>query len=158
MKILYIHIGTPKTATTSLQHFCKENADILEEKGYCYPIFVHKFKHVSILRNGFFLSYKEEEEKGKRNFFQEEKFFRQGMDFVLDNFNKFDNVILSDEAIWSVVFKRGKPYLWEKIWREADKYGYRVRVIVYLRRQDDLAESWWNQKIKNGKRIYSTCS
>lgn len=74
MKILYIHIGTPKTATTSLQHFCKENADILEEKGYCYPIFVHKFKHVSILRNGFFLSYKEEEEKGKRNFFRKRSF------------------------------------------------------------------------------------
>ena len=34
MKTLYVHIGTPKTATTSLQHFCDENEKILEEQGY----------------------------------------------------------------------------------------------------------------------------
>ncbi len=158
MKTLYIHIGTPKTATTSLQHFCEENESILEEKGYCYPIFPHKFKHVSITRNGFFISYKAYDEDGKRNYLEEEKFFRQGMDFVLDNFRKFDNVILSDEAMWSVVFKRGKSDLWEKIRKEADEHGYIVKVIVYLRRQDKLADSWWNQKVKNGKRIYATSS
>ena len=158
MKTLYIHIGTPKTATTSLQHFCEENENILEEKGYCYPIFPHKFKHISITRNGFFISYKARDESGNRNYLEEEKFFRQGMDFVLDYFSKFDNVILSDEAMWSVVFKRGKPDLWEKIRKEADEHGYTVKVIVYLRRQDSLADSWWNQKVKNGKRIYSTSS
>lgn len=87
---------------------------------------------------------------------EEETFFRQGMDFVLENFRKFDNVILSDEAIWSVVFRRGKPYLWQKIKQEAKQHGYIVKVIIYLRRQDTLADSWWNQKVKNGKRIYST--
>ena len=39
MKTLHVHIGTPKTATTAIQHFCKENAKILAEKGFCYPIF-----------------------------------------------------------------------------------------------------------------------
>lgn len=156
MKTLYIHIGMPKTATTSLQHFCEENEGILEEKSYCYPIFPHKFKHISITRNGFFISYKAYEENGDRNYLEEERFFRQGMDFVLDYFCRFDNVILSDEALWSVVFKRGKPDLWKKIKREADEHGYKVKVIIYLRRQDELANSWWKQKIKNGNRIYST--
>lgn len=156
MKTLYLHIGTPKTATTSLQHFCAENEKFLEEQGYCYPIFPHKFKHIGILRNGFFLSYKTSDECGNRKELEEETFFRQGMDFVLENFRKFDNVILSDEAIWSVVFRRGKPYLWQKIKQEAKQHGYIVKVIIYLRRQDTLADSWWNQKVKNGKRIYST--
>ena len=40
MKTLHVHIGTPKTATTAIQHFCKENAKILAEKGFCYPIFI----------------------------------------------------------------------------------------------------------------------
>lgn len=158
MKTLYIHIGTPKTGTTSLQHFCTENAKLFEEQGYCYPIFPHKFKYINIMRNGFFLSYKGYDEDKNRNQMEEAKFFRQGMDFVLDNFRKFDNVILSDEAIWNVVFKRGKPDLWERLKKEAEENDYVIKVIVYLRRQDSLATSWWNQKIKIGKRVYSKAS
>lgn len=155
MKTLYIHIGTPKTGTTSLQHFCTENAKLFEEQGYCYPIFPHKFKYINIMRNGFFLSYKGYDENKNRNQMEEAKFFRQGMDFILDNFQKFDNIILSDEAIWNVVFKRGKTDLWERLKKEADKHDYVIKVVVYLRRQDSLATSWWNQKIKIGKRVYS---
>lgn len=155
MKTLYIHIGTPKTGTTSLQHFCTENAKLFEEQGYCYPIFPHKFKYINIMRNGFFLSYKGYDENKNRNQMEEAKFFRQGMDFILDNFQKFDNIILSDEAIWNVVFKRGKTDLWERLKKEADEHDYVIKVVVYLRRQDSLATSWWNQKIKIGKRVYS---
>lgn len=39
MKVLHIHIGAPKTATTSIQFFCSENAAVLAKKGFCYPIF-----------------------------------------------------------------------------------------------------------------------
>lgn len=155
MKTLYIHIGTSKTGTTSLQHFCTENAKLFEEQGYCYPIFPHKFKYINIMRNGFFLSYKGYDENKNRNQMEEAKFFRQGMDFILDNFQKFDNIILSDEAIWNVVFKRGKTDLWERLKKEADEHDYVIKVVVYLRRQDSLATSWWNQKIKIGKRVYS---
>lgn len=155
MKTLYIHIGTPKTGTTSLQHFCTENAKLFEEQGYCYPIFPHKFKYINIMRNGLFLSYKGYDENKNRNQMEEAKFFRQGMDFILDNFQKFDNIILSDEAIWNVVFKRGKTDLWERLKKEADEHDYVIKVVVYLRRQDSLATSWWNQKIKIGKRVYS---
>lgn len=158
MKTLYIHIGTPKTATTSLQHFCDENEKILEEQGYCYPIFPHKFKGVSITRNGSFLGWVSSSKKDKRNKLEEEKYFRQGMDMVLENFRKFDNVILSEEATWSAAFRRGKPYIWEKIRQEAEEHGYGVKIIVYLRRQDSLADSWWKQKVKVGRRIYSTSS
>lgn len=158
MKTLYVHIGTPKTATTSLQHFCDENEKILEEQGYCYPIFPHKFKGVSITRNGSFLGWVSSSKPEKRNKLEEEKYFRQGMDMVLDNFRKFDNVILSEEATWSAAFRRGKDYIWENILKEAKEHGYGVKIIVYLRRQDSLADSWWKQKVKVGRRIYSTSS
>lgn len=158
MKTLYVHIGTPKTATTSLQHFCDENEKILEEQGYCYPIFPHKFKGVSITRNGSFLGWVSSSKPEKRNKLEKEKYFRQGMDMVLDNFRKFDNVILSEEATWSAAFRRGKDYIWENILKEAKEHGYGVKIIVYLRRQDSLADSWWKQKVKVGRRIYSTSS
>lgn len=33
----YLHVGTPKTATTTLQYICAENADYLKFKGILYP-------------------------------------------------------------------------------------------------------------------------
>ena len=35
MKTLYLHIGTTKTATTSIQKFLEENKDVLQKYGYC---------------------------------------------------------------------------------------------------------------------------
>lgn len=34
---LFMHMGWPKTGTTSIQHFLYENRDRLLELGYCYP-------------------------------------------------------------------------------------------------------------------------
>ena len=64
------------------------------------------------------------------------------MDFVLEHFEKADNIILSDEGLWSVVFRDDKPELFDKIMDEAREHGYAVKILVYLRRQDGLAESW----------------
>ena len=34
MRTLYVHIGTPKTATTSIQMFCVENQKVLNKQSY----------------------------------------------------------------------------------------------------------------------------
>lgn len=39
MKTLYLHIGTPKTGTSAIQIFCKDNQETLKKQGYYYPIF-----------------------------------------------------------------------------------------------------------------------
>lgn len=44
MKTLYLHIGTPKTATTSIQSFCYQNREILEKQGFYYPMFDYHFR------------------------------------------------------------------------------------------------------------------
>lgn len=41
MPKLYLHMGFPKTATTSLQLTCKRNATLLNELGLIYPLFSH---------------------------------------------------------------------------------------------------------------------
>ena len=38
-KTIYLHIGHPKTASSSLQHFLSKNREALEKEGYIYPLF-----------------------------------------------------------------------------------------------------------------------
>lgn len=52
MKTLYIHIGTPKTGTTSIQNFCGLNREKLKEQGVLYPIMNYHYERKSVNRNG----------------------------------------------------------------------------------------------------------
>ena len=56
MKTLYIHIGTPKTGTTSIQNFCGLNREKLKEQGVLYPIMNYHYERKSVNRNGYFLT------------------------------------------------------------------------------------------------------
>lgn len=55
MRTLYVHIGTPKTATTSIQMFCVENQKVLNKQSYSYPLLDFVYPHVAHRRNGHFL-------------------------------------------------------------------------------------------------------
>lgn len=151
MKVLYIHIGTPKTATTAIQEFCLDNQEALNQKGYCYPVFPFEYPDAPQTRNGHFLvgvahdfGLEGIEEK-------EQKEFREGLDTVNSLFENYDNVILSDEIIWRSTFSKRKS-LWEELKKESEAGGFQVKVIVYLRRQDTFCVSWWNQLVKMGTR------
>lgn len=146
MKTLYIHIGTAKTGTTSIQRFCAENEGILEGRGYCYPLFPHRYPDVSAYRAHFLMGVIKDAQ-GNRCREQEEKNFKEGMDTVRKLFKTYDNIILSDETVWRGMDCEGKGF-WEKMMREAREGGFSIQVIVYLRRQDKYLFSVWNQKIK----------
>ena len=66
MKTLHVHIGTPKTGTTSIQNFCVDNEKLLEMQGYCYPLFPYSYKSVAKVRNGHFLFGMITDENGTR--------------------------------------------------------------------------------------------
>lgn len=55
MKTLYLHIGTPKTGTTSIQEFMVCSREALQKHGICYPDIQKKFANISPNRNGHFL-------------------------------------------------------------------------------------------------------
>lgn len=157
MKTLFLHIGTPKTATTSLQHFFKDNHEILEKNNFCYPIFPYKYKNTNIARNGHFLIGKKYDNEGTRNIPEEERILREGIATIQALFQEYDNVLLSDEGLWTVTYS-GQDDIWDMLQNEAEETGFSIKVIVYLRRQDEFVSSWWNQKVKMGKRRYSTTS
>ena len=72
MTTIYLHIGMPKTGTTSLQKFLFDNREKLLEKGYLYPITGTKissnrgykgYSHNSLVR---LLLHQNSDQKGER--------------------------------------------------------------------------------------------
>ena len=154
MKTLYVHIGTKKTGTTSIQGFCKNNRNVLESKGYCYPVFPFQYYRVSTDgRNGHFLVGAVWTEDGTRTHDtkKERQIFREGMDYILKLFETYDNVVVSDEQIWKNTYM-DRASLWDELREEAEKGNFQVKVIVYIRRQDAYIASLWNQSVKTAIR------
>ncbi len=150
MKTLYLHIGTPKTGTTSLQHFCHDNQQKLAEKGYFYPEFDFEYANKGKYRNGLFLEAVYLDDEGKRLKDKEKENFNNGLEELTKLFKIYDNIILSDEGIWTACFsrKRGKR-LMHQLQEYALTSGCQIKIIVYLRRQDEYVLSWYNQLVKH---------
>lgn len=149
MKTLYIHIGTPKTGTTAIQAFCQENQEILQKNGYSYPFFPYSYEEAIPRRNGHFLVGYQKGKDGKRDRALEKQIFCGGMEIIRNLLEQYDNVILSDEGIWTMTCNKRKS-LWRELAEEADKHGFTVKIIVYLRSQDSYLCSSWNQTVKVG--------
>lgn len=140
-KTLYVHVGTTKTGTTAIQSFCIDNQEVLNKKGYCYPMFPYRYKDVSERRNAHFLL----EEAAN----PQEGVFREGMDKIHELFRTYNNMIVSDEGIWSATYEQ-RITMWRALKAEAKVGGFRIKIIVYLRRQDMYLISGWNQMVKSG--------
>lgn len=148
MPTLYLHIGMPKTATTAIQMFCQANREVLQRKGYIYPKSVYRYMKADPRRNGHFIVGKEDEIINVKPDGSMDP-WNDSMAMVMSAFEECENVILSDESIWHAI-AFGKYDGWKRIKDEADRRGFDIKIIVYLRRQDKFTVSWWNQRLKEG--------
>ena len=146
MKTLYIHIGTPKTGTTSIQNFCGLNREKLKEQGVLYPIMNYPYERNSVNRTGHFLI-GTIKENGTRNKEKEKQVFNSEMQYIVDCFKDYDTILISDESIWWATSTRRKG-LWKDLKKHSEQHNYQIKVIVYLRRQDQFMMSRYNQKLK----------
>lgn len=153
MKTLYLHIGTPKTGTSAIQEFCAKNQDVLNSKGYCYPILPFRYPGIGKRRNAAFLQ-RYIFVNGERQEGEEKKRFFEGMDKVSHLLETYDNVVLSDEGIWMASYEARKT-LWQELKDYSEEHHFNVKVIVYLRRQDMFMDSRWRQRIKGSKILES---
>lgn len=138
MRKLFIHIGLPKTATTTLQSFLYENRDNLRNYGYLYPQTGIPDK-LKAHRN---LSWLIVRRKKADLSFGTWKELNQEVDD-----SNFKNVIISSE-FFSIANNKHIDILKSKL-----KF-YDVKIVVYLRRQDVRIESQYTQNVKNG--IYAS--
>lgn len=146
MKTLYIHIGTSKTGTTTIQTYCGINREQLKSKGVLFPIMPYHYDRITKNRNGHFL-YANIYENGVRNKEKEEQVLKQELDYIVDCFKDYDNVLLSEESIWWATATRRKS-LWKYLQEHSQQNNYQVKIIVYLRRQDQFMMSRYNQILK----------
>ncbi len=153
MKTLFVHIGTPKTGTTSIQHLLCRNRSLLEKQGYCYPDFSDLYPGYSTSANGRFLVQQIPESDGVDSLLEEKRRYKEGMERVIALFSLYDHVILSNEAIFRATYKR-RSDLWEQLKDAGQQHGFSVKVIIFLRRQDQYAASLYNQNVKVNTRTH----
>jgi len=127
MKTLFLHIGTHKTGTTTLQQFLSSNRELLSQKGWLYP------------RAGCTESHHGHHDVAWG--FSDRKPFDFGPLKREIEESPCDRVVLSSEEF---EFCRSAGRI-----RETFDYC-EVRVVLYLRRQDDLLLSEYNQHLKSG--------
>ncbi|MCC8050956.1 MAG: hypothetical protein LIP10_09920 [Clostridiales bacterium] len=159
MKTLYLHIGTQKTATTSLQNFCMINQQQFHKYNYSFPVIFPRHPQAPIRRNAHFLAdaspnydatgcIEVENDNTPDKQALREKRLSTGLKAVHKAFKKYDNVILTDEDLW-LSLSYGKRNPLDILLEDGNIWHYGIKVIVYLRRQDQFLSSRWNQFVKH---------
>jgi hypothetical protein len=130
MKQIFLHIGTQKTGSSSLQFFLQENRKQLAELGYLYP---------STERAHHYLAYSLLGDPRE----QYQSFTWEDTLGEIDN-SSLDKIIISSEFFVQSTSN-------EFIQKIADKLQkYQTKIIIYLKRQDKKIESSFNQQMKTG--------
>ena len=122
-KVLYMHVGTPKTGTSALQQFFLQNMEILKKYNIYYP------RGIGGNVTEITLSNDSLEEKAAQ---------------IDRMFGENENMLISCEAIW-VIYHNNKQFF-----KALCDLGITVKVIVYLRKQEEYLESMIRQKTKEG--------
>ncbi len=136
MKELYIHIGTPKTGTSTIQHFLENNRKLLLRKGIYYPKGIPYKKwggNESTAGNFAWVTRIEKSDEELKN-------------ILVDMFMIADKVLLSTEHIWGEV--NNKIDFFNNIKLLLADMEVEIKVIVYLRKQVDYLESQYRECVR----------
>ena len=149
-----LHIGSGKTGTSSIQYFLHRNRERLADFGVLYPKSPGKTRHT---RLGLFAqpdhmladipSWGRETSMTPREF---REAFRRRLSKELSD-SGLSRVLFSDEAL----FGSSEATL-RNLGSFVDRLARSVRVVVYLRRQDDHLISRYQQVVKVGETMRLT--
>ena len=128
-KTIYIHIGSPKTGTSSIQSFLTINNKTLIKKGIFYPLIGRKNANSSIINGSTII-----ENNKNKSFKKSLKEF---------NKNKCSSILFSDEVLFLP-----ETNFCDKI--EVNSISkYNVKIIVYLRNSCEYLCGLWQEEIRN---------
>lgn len=130
---IYIHIGTPKTGTTTLQEFFKLNKEALAKLGILYPEWGYSNRWGNF-----------ENTEGNFGWIVQSNDLeiKERISSVLDD--SYRGILLSTEDIWGEV--RDKASFLRNI--QSIGEAVEIKVIVYLRKQIDYIESQYRECIR----------
>lgn len=138
-KTLYLHIGTNKTGTTTIQRFMAMNRQNLAKQGVFYP----QKGSTSGGNHSMFARDLQRQSDGKIVTAGVWEAFLASVDA-----SPLDCTVVSGEVFWS--FKGGMPYF-KRLREDLQQHFDRIRIICYLRRQDDYLRSCYLQAVKSGR-------
>lgn len=153
MKTIYIHIGTEKTGTTYIQSTLKNNRDTLLKAGVLYPaigISENPLAHSSLVAPLCLI----ENENASLDFvphcdFTADEEWGKLRGIINDNPNK--DVVISAEHFSSRLRGSGIDYI--KDFFSTYFSDYKIRIVVYLRRQDQFMISAYSTHLKSGGKL-----
>ena len=148
---LLLHIGSHKTASTSLQHFCALNRPALKTRGFFYP----RSRDSAYVFNDLASAIAFGRQAETAQFLKQARTQAQAL--------KSDTVVISAESFYAMtaffVDIQGHARNVQDYWKnerlligtlkEGCEGFDEVRIACYLRPQDDLASSLYNQFVKN---------
>lgn len=149
MATVYLHIGLPKTGTTSIQNFLTDNEDILKQHGIIFPDLGLRYPNVGYRRNAHFMIADYIDENKKHFPDRPCADYDSSFDKIAELAKEYDRIILMDEAIWRGSKKRSD--FWPQLKNDFERRNLDLRIIVYFRRQDSYVQSLYAQKIKSDK-------
>jgi hypothetical protein len=146
---LVLHIGSGKTGTSSIQRLLNQNREQLAELGTLYPRSPGRGRHV---RLGLFI--RPDAQLVNQISWHEGNYsspseFRESFQhklFAEINSSRLARVLFSDEALYGstvVALERLRAF--------TDAIARNIRLVVYLRRQDDHLCSRYQQVVKTGE-------
>lgn len=147
MSTVYLHVGAPKTGTTALQNFLYKNRVALEKRGVLYPDFKSRFPCIDENRNAHFLIHRVYNEKHERQLKEERKIRKETYEKLEQAVKQSKRVLLSEEMIWNSPLMTQKRFA--ELKRHVDQMNAKLKIIVYLRRQDLVIASYWGQLVKS---------
>lgn len=132
MTRIFLHIGYPKTGTTSLQAFFAGNRDALKERGWLFPLTgMRGHAHYDLNYCLNIANFGEEPT-------QDAQFLKASLNEEIAS-SGCENVIISSEAF--VAAKSVEPV--KEFFSSHDLYA-----VVYLRRHDNAVESAYSQSVR----------
>jgi hypothetical protein len=145
---LTLHVGTGRAGSSSIQAFLRDNRERLGELGVFYPRTPGGARHI---RLGLFVKSQTELESSPEWYRQKQsdpasfrKAFRRRLFSEIED-SGLSRVLLSDE----VLFGSSKQAL-RRLRRFTERIAESLRLVVYLRRQDDHMVSRYQQGVKIG--------
>ncbi|MCR5102167.1 MAG: hypothetical protein K6B41_12490 [Butyrivibrio sp.] len=136
MSTLYLHIGMPKTGTTSLQHFLTDNRYRLRRQDLEVPQFGLDQKGAGPGRNAHWMT----------AYYDDEKNCNDCYTLLGKRLKKYGRVVITDEGIYNDLFD--KPDMISRLKKKTDEFGADLKIIMYVRRQDNYIYSAWSQRAK----------
>lgn len=143
---LVLHMGSGKTGTSSIQRFLHENRARLAELGHLYPLTPGRTRHVKL---GLFIKPDDVLAKTpawRRQGFASPDDFRAGFHSrLLAEFGEsgLSHVVMSDEALYGA-----SDEALARLRTLTDEIASSLRLVVYLRRQDDHMVSRYQQDVQ----------